>query len=528
MISPLKWKCVVLDDQLPEIRRIAAALDSMGVECVAGPSDGEERVHRIGIELAEQLRDAHIVFIDMKWGSEGRGGSEAALKGLTRGRIDSLKVFREWTASYSSARDFDGANRGDDLVGYILGAGISQLNPHAQLVFFTSAGERSWHLSVKALQHFRPAPYRVVEKDVESAQAEACAAIISLLKGLLSYSPEFHRWLVGQVILPLLVGGRPSAGRCYDLWSEREGRTAPEEGWIVEPEEVLPPYVTDGQWNLPLLIELLPKLPWRVPLADRWAIRALQHDLRRFCDNPEAIKRKASRLRAKCASAGPRGLRLLGPLQDVICSPSTDGIKKLLQDTERNSRNDLRSLEEFCWKNQGLFEVDSMLRTPVQFLPPDKRDPLEDLPFDLFHLELAVDALRHNLERLLEANAEDRATAFAVQAHRATDGLSVTYLDNSPGFANKTSLAAELNKSLGKSNALERGLPLALSFPFYYPFKELAFLTQDGNWITLADDGRATAARPTDRIEPSDAGTRFRFGVCWTFRLESWEGAARQ
>lgn len=519
MTRLFEWKCIILDDQLGGVEAIRRHIAASGIRCTSGPAEDKKRLRMqvIGADLAKDIDDANVIFIDMQWVGDGRQGTDQDAQDIMFGaqRI-SPDVFRKWCDAYALAPAADTDERGDDRVGYTLGAAVSHLNPDAKLIFFTSRLKEDWDPLERTLQLFNPAPYAITIKDKASALKRANTAITALVRDLVAQNPEVHRWLVGQVILPIALRGEPTDGTCSEIWPGRpSGDQEAGEAWILQARKVLPQLHEARGWDLEGLIGLLPKLHWRLPLAGHRAIKGLQHDLAQLRGDPQKIAGNAVRLRAKCASAGVSGLRVLGPLQAAIDSPTRHAISIVMEAVARASRNDLTSLHQFCLDHDGGSGCDPDLRQPFRLERPETD---ASLPFDLFHLGLAVDALHDNLLRL-----EKRSPRSKVSAHITKNLVAVTYVDNSPGFADMAELAEGLRTSLAKPDALDRGLPLALAFPFSYPVKEMAVMTVDGSWLRLVPP--ANNARPdAGGKRPDDETEGWRFGVRWVFALDNAPG----
>ena len=84
--------------------------------------------------------------------------------------------------------------------------------------------------------------------------------------------------------------------------------------------------------------------------------------------------------------------------------------------------------------------------------------------------------------------------------------ITITYRDSSKGFADLPDLAGAVRKSI-EQEGLDRGLPLALSFGFYFPLESLE-VKLGRSWQQLY---------PAD--VPQEQDDVVGFGVRWRFPL---------
>ena len=226
MTKEFAWHCVILDDQLASVAGISGALTKFGLQCALGPPNDAERpaMASLGEHLACELMAADVVLIDMQWETVGRNGKDKdAVAILREGIRGSIERFKAWCVAHAFAERPRLSDPGDDQVGYVLGAAISQLNSHARLVFVSSLEPSKWSPIVTSLQFFEPAPYAISFKESVSTQIDDVKkALLGLQRLLVAQNREVRRWLIAQVLLPVSLGLPPQSGMCAEVWPDRD------------------------------------------------------------------------------------------------------------------------------------------------------------------------------------------------------------------------------------------------------------------------------------------------------------------
>jgi hypothetical protein len=375
---------------------------------------------------------------------------------------------------------------------------------------------------VTALQHFDPAPYAIARRVAQPEDVQLLASRIeNLQRRLVAENPDVQRWLVTQVIIPVALGDEPRPGACTEIWGEApsgpDGKKL-NEPWTLMAENLLCLQQIGGRYDLQKLIALLPKQEWRLPASERLALAAIKHTVEEFkLDAPED---RTGVLLAQCAMVGRSSQQILGLVHEFLREPSGKLKTDLLHTIARVRANDLNALDALIkrWNHD---------RRGLSLSPHSEGSPLEGrvkvefsdiaveeraLPFDLFHLEMALSALASNLERNQRSVVGRKPPSRALECLASSERLELTYLDNSTGFTGMEDLANAVKSSLEKKDPLFRGLPLALSFPFHYAMIDVAVMMANRTWQPLVGPPSA---------DMKEAENTWTFGVRWSFNLTS-------
>ncbi len=516
-----KWEAIILDDQPrhPDMPALQAVVEQAGFACEVAASDlsglrGREIITRLAEdELLQCLRSKHLIVADMLWQSCGD-----AVPSTIDGKSSSIQS-RGGLSTLCNLLLHSGPPQGDSIgdstVGLWLSAAISHENTDAEIVFKSSSQEVTGDPKYLALEYFADAPFVLLRvPSGETADPTVLPARLVLLqRRALTYSEDAKGWLIAGVLLPKLLGFETIRGCCGPLRDMDDVDIK----WELGEVEFFPQLRTAvGVTPLPmkeqieLLIGFIDRREFRLASKQREAIHSVVHSLKNLLRCTELTADDYEDALTRCSMAGFSGQAIFLQVQEAKRSRLVADIRTAIRTAEGVLENSTKQLDEFCVKHGGCFDcVDSLMEVPQEGgTRGGEVDKKDRLPFDHAHLVRAVDALYDNLKK----KPPQGGARHELASYQTASTLTVAYRDNSEGFAGLDNLATAVKRSLNKTSQLDRGLPLALSFPFYYPLTRLEVLMNTGEWVTLY---------PAGLLDGYDAGGEWHFGVRWTFTMDS-------
>jgi hypothetical protein len=497
-----QWRVSVLDDEplVDAVTQTLDALDKTRISCRAFGHDQESRVSLDFLNdsvASDFIASSHIILVDMRW---------VITAGLEVAEWDAFRE-KPWSdddVRTQFPRHFLNAPVADDERGYWIAAAVSRVAPSALITFFSQRKVVLQGTVALAMSKFAKPPFLVQPKEPARVATElASGPIAELQRQLVAANAELLAWVIGKVAIPCLLGRPPEEGKCGKLWP-----TDPADvDWVLEAECFFPQWDgTDVNGLLTLALGVIPKESYRVPAPRVRALNSIEHDLKKVCASGRPDRGLLERAIGTCFEAGACAEGVLLKLREADRTDSTSLVFDALADCGAIRENSLRQLDDYCnaYGNSSSRWKAGALTCAVSLSRPPALDGAQDtaLPFDLAHLRRAVEALSIN-------RPEAR---FSVNAEWDGQVLTVTYADSSEGFVDVGALGAAVVESL-REKGLNRGLPLALSFPFYYAVRFVDVL--------LGVSGSKIWHRlfPANEACPGSQNSVDGYGVRWSFAL---------
>jgi hypothetical protein len=522
-----KWRVALLDDNPGDtgIQGSITLLEDLGLEVLA--YGGEKSTPPFldflyDPEHSSKVARCHLLFIDMDWQNVGLDSGEVKLPNLHDPdipRSEKLKNFVLGINQPCSDECFPNAPIGSKFRGFWIAAALSHLCPNSLISFFSGWADILNGPIAGAFSQFLHSGIHVIHKNSTTGidKSDFFNRIAKLQQTVLENSNEAFEWLVGRVLLPSLLGHPPLEGVTGKLW---EGDNANTE-WKLKAELFFPQW---RDWSekdggcAKGLSQFVSKPAFRLSQPKERALKSIKHDLKTIMRETPLNPRSLERPIQTCfdVGSGAEGILMLIKQARESGDVSTLGQASALCDAIRE--NSLRQLDDLCLIYGGQFTCTEQLERKPHSKPQNEDD--YRLPFDLSHLRRVIEALTDN------ANSPGAPQAnIRLSSHWDGDYLSVEYLDNSAGFdsfnqlVNNSSDAINANKGEQKifvdsviksikERGLNRGLPLALTFPFMYPIRKLECLIID-QWYELF---------PQMSVEKA-LSQGWRFGVRWSFYM---------
>ena len=586
MPENFKWKCLFLDDNPLGVQGHKDSLLELGILCdVLGgaPLTMEPALTFLAKNHFSEITNNHIIFIDMKW-EELQGNRNKNII-ITPGEIYNQKDFLEWIEKFYNCGVGNIIQIQENHIGFWLSAAISHVNPQADIVLYTAASNPREESVPAALSSFFDAPYRIWYKRTETINLnDFLPRLEQLQRRCLESNTEVREWFIGGVLIPCLLNEKPIYGDVdqvmegdarNDKWrlyaesffpqiKEVELDRPAQPGESVECGELSPHYskstISVGKLNdldrqelshkkkLDFLLRFVEKNKFELSLPQKRALKAVKHSLEKLqvkIKNKENLTANHfNESRDRCLDAGLAGQRVLleiielqKSIKERIKKPSLDEIENIISIANKSLNNDIDQLAEFCEvMHNGIFDCDiALAKDPCITNQGEKK-----LPFDITHLKQSVSALFDNLDNLynqekleITPTKSGKSSKHKVLSYWTLNYLSVVYIDNSFGFSHikkkdniantQNSLSDVVIQSL-KKDGFHRGLPLALSFPFFYPISSLEVMTNDNKWhklfplseLDFSDEVKVHISKFQQYITDE-----YTFGFRWIFTIDS-------
>ncbi len=529
------WRCVVLDDRPEEgVEQTIRLLDNYGVHTQVFSTPEEIK------QNAAAIQEAHLFLCDLQFTNFGNSSIDrrsipTTVEDPDQYVADWVDAVASWnnTAAKPSGRGVPRTRIENDDVGFWLAAMCSNVNPDAEILFYTSARDVI-ERELAAIEQFRGSYFGVDTKKA-SAPVSQTAINVALERRqhrlLRSKSGRpVYQWFLQSAFLPVLLGRSPEPGTAVQLSSLQ-----PDKEFSLNAERVFPQLreARDGEAKRSFLRRFLTTEPWQLEPWEHQSLSALEHDLRlEKVQSLANVKtqdqvRYLDRVSSLAAHAGTVGLGVLAVLEVAKGEMKSNGSwpVALLQSAygicrgaNRNAESDLEALcDEFMYGADGdtvvgaVVDVESACAVEPGLLG-NQGDP--KLPFPLGYLRRVAAALRNNAEAYTAVEAESLVPLrISIRAFVVRRALTLTWRDNSRGFTSFEHLQAAVAGSVSRPDGAYRGLPLALLFGVEFNAESVEVL--------IAGDGE-TAAKwyqlyPASAPDGVDATEQAGFGMRWKF-----------
>lgn len=544
MSSPQIWKwCVALFDDNPDdvgVKATEKLLRDFGINVYVfgGEKSTPRRLDFLYEEEgSDKIRCSHLLLVDMQWDKPGLDSDLVQLPDLVRDRSsslsDKLKNFVEKISQpCAGGNPFPNAPIPPRLRGFWVAAALSHLCPYSVICFFSGYEQVLNSPIAAAFSQFSRPAVKVIHKNATSGieKNDFFDLMEQLQQDVFARSSEALEWLIGRVLLPILIGAPPLKGVSGKLWDGDH----PNAEWTLEAEHFFP------QWNewrekdrlLKALSFYVAKPAFRLPQPKERALNSIKHDLKTILSDKTIKPSSLDRPIQTCFDVGYAVEGVLLRLQQAQENDNRSMLEQALKLCDSILENGLRQLDDLCLKYGGQFVCAERLERKPDSSRQVERDYF--LPFDLTHFRRVIEALTDNAVTPNGGRAAVRLNSFwngkclyieyvdnsmgFDKLHNPTEGAvfedSTTELDHS-GNEEKPVFADCVIKSIGE-RGVSRGLPLALTFPFFYPVQKMECLI-GRKWAELF---------PMTKVD-GEYCPDWRFGIRWAFDMPHPEEGLR-
>jgi hypothetical protein len=507
-----KWNIALCDDNpsLPEIEKTADAFETAGFNV----RKLSVRKDFIDIGNVEFIEKAHIILMDMQWRN---------LKGIVDPSwipeyYDKLHktVFVEnwinaityWTGSNSIRKASPYGNwprkeLSQNEVGVWLAALISHLNSDAHIVMYSSLPENFDYGFAAGLGRFRTQTAKVVTKPEGSGltpgHPDILPCLISLQKKHLS-KPLFYAWFLEDVLFRLLLDEDPISRTIIFSDSANNSR-------MVELccDNFFPQLINENRSNkISILLEYINTSTLNDEIKS--TIGSATHKIGE-CYLQKILSLKpidAVQLTklvfedAACTAAGsfPYGDIATG----LLFNATLETIPENAVNVARNAReilNNQRYETPLNWLNQYWIE-------PVNGEYSNALDKILIRGFNMSAFNKALSALKCNCAYTQES--------YVMNCLQNDNFVEIEFLSKWDGITKNIFIEC-LKKSLGKSDSLNRGLPLSILFGLRYNAERIEVLTNT-EWNCLYPSPGST--------ELETRNHSFNYGIRWRFLSDGY------
>lgn len=530
--STWKWHVAILDDNpdkggVPETEEL---LKNLGIEVLI--FGGKESTPRWDFlyeaEKSIKIKACQLFLVDMQW--EKPGVKEEVrlpdLRGQSTPLSEKLRNFVQKIGEPCVDEiPFPNVPIPPEARGFWLAAALSHLCPYSLICFFSGFEEILNSPVTAAFRQFSHSPVEVIHKhpSIGIGKPDFFSLLVQLQHQIFKQSSEVFEWLIGRVFLPILIGFPPLEGVSGKLWGG-DHETAE---WTLRAESIFPQW---DDWDkeeggrIKGLSQFVTKPAFRLSQPKERALNSIKHDLKTILRGEPLKLHDLDRPIQTCFEVGSAAEGLLLLLNQARYGRSRSKAEQALKLCDSILENSLRQLDDLCSSYGGDFTcVDHLERKPDISLHHSSDC---SLPFDLAHFRRAVEALTDNA---VISNGEH--SPLRLNSNWDGKHLSIEYVDKSMGFEkfdNPTVTSANdknsaqsdqtvveeqkiFSNSIIKSirdRGVNRGLPLALTFPFFYPVYKMECLIS-GNWVELFPNARVKGEQCSE----------WRFGIRWTFDM---------
>jgi hypothetical protein len=529
-----KWRVGIFDDNPDDVgvKATVALLKSLEVDVFVfgGELSKPARLDFLYAPKASaEVTSCQLLLVDMQWERPGLDSDPVRLPNLhdqSSALSDKLRSFVQKIAEpYTGIDPFPNAPIASRFRGFWVAAALSHLCPHSLICFFSGFEQVLNSPIAAAFRQFSHSGIRVIHKNATTGieRNDFFGLVAHQQQAVFKQSPEAFEWLVGRVFLPILIDNPPLEGMSGKLW---EGDAANAE-WTLKAEVFFPQWEDWGKKDggrIKELSQFVTRPAFRLSQPKERSLKSIRHDLKTTLREDLLKLHDLDRPIQTCFDVGSAAEGVLLLIKQAQNDKSRSKLEQALKLCDSILENGLRQLDDLCLEYSGAFTcMDHLERKPDPSLQHE-RD--YSLPFDLAHFRRAVEALTDNA---ITPNG-DRA---AIRLNSGWDGkhLSIEYVDKSLGFEKFDNPidSTAIDRSTARSNqavegeqrifadsiiksirerGLNRGLPLALTFPFFYPVHKLECLIS-GRWIELFPNARREGG----------ACSEWRFGVRWIFDM---------